>query len=121
MKEKTYIFGQSACADEIKRQLSEVGQPVVMAVPRSDHQTGLDSLNNDGTARFVYDKLLACTGSAGDFTLLATVNGTIVRQKAAAVILVGDGIRQPDFAAYGLTAGGSVMSLSALKKTGAFR
>lgn len=116
MTKKTYIFGQGACADEIKRQLSEVGQPVVMALPRSDHQTGLDSRNNDGAERFVYDQLLACTGAAGDFTLLATVKGAIVRQKAAAVILAGDGIRRPDFAAYGLTAGVSVMSLSALNK-----
>lgn len=61
---------------------------------------------------FIYDRLLACTGTAGDFTLLASKDDRLVRHKAAAVIVAQEGFRQPDFALYGLSASLQVISLS---------
>jgi len=116
LTKKTYIFGQGLCAGEIKRQLSEFGYPVVMAAQRQEGGTAQASPDGGGETPFVYDRLLACTGSAGDLTLLARVGGDVVRQKAASVILAGEGPRKPDFAAYGLSNSASVMSLSELQE-----
>lgn len=115
MTKKTVIFGQGLCADEIKRQLSEFGCPVVMAAQRQESGSAQGSPDGGEQTSFVYDRLLACTGSAGDLTLLASVAGGVVRQTAASIILAAEGPRKPDFAAYGLSDGASVMSLSELR------
>ncbi len=116
LTKKTVIFGQGFCAGEIKRQLSEFGCPVVMARQRGEGGTEQGSPNGGDAAPFVYDRLLACTGSAGDLTLLASVEGQVVRQRAASVILADEGPRKPDFAAYDLSGNAATMSLSALQE-----
>ncbi len=115
MTKETIIFGQGFCADEIKRRLDAFGCPVATAVPQRDAECGTDTPEAAAAGRFVYDRLLACTGSAGDLTLLASVGGDIVRRKAAAVVLTGEGEREPDFASYGLPAGDAVVSLAELQ------
>jgi len=115
LTKETIIFGQGFCADEIKRRLAAFGCPVATAIPRQNAAAGQDGPEQEAQGRFVYDRLLACKGSAGDLTLLANVGGEIVRRKAATVILAGDGDREPDFAAYGLPANDSVVSLARLQ------
>ncbi len=116
MTRETIIFGQGFCADEIRRRLDAFGCPVATAIARRDTQNGDQRAPEpEAQEHFVYDRLLACSGSCGDLTLLASVGGKIVRRKAAAVILTGEGNQKPDFAAYGLSDGDAVMSLGELR------
>jgi coenzyme F420-reducing hydrogenase delta subunit/NAD-dependent dihydropyrimidine dehydrogenase PreA subunit len=87
------ILGDTACAHRIEENLSSQGVSVIRETAEATE----------------------CLGGIGDFTVLFRQDGQPRRQRAAAVVIAGDGETRPTHADFGLTLSPSVRALSSLR------
>ena len=112
LTDKILIFGNGPSAYHIAENLISDGSEVIIAahggMPDIPAALGKTEILN-------HTDLVACRGAVGAFTFTFDQNGKALTRVAAHAVIAEEGERHPDFDAYGLNPGESVIALSAFK------
>ncbi len=109
----TLVFGNGECARSLAMGLSGRGLKVAMAVaaPVAD-KLEPPAGHGDTITSWAGTHLIACQGQPGDFQLTVEQDGRRMVQRAGSIVVAEQPQQIPNFAVYGLSSSGRVLSIS---------
>ncbi len=113
----TIVFGAGKTARQIAEETAAIGrQAILVTEDRPEAVPDLETLRSIPSLTLLTEtRLKGCRGKIGDFTVELRQNGEARVAEASRLILAEPDRRKGNFASYGLTPGGAVISLSDLK------
>jgi len=106
---KTLLIGQGECARRIARDLASEQADIIVATPGDDFD-----LPGAKAAVLPKSRVLACRGTAGDFTVALDCAGELQSADVQRIVIAESDRRLPEFSRYGLTPSETVIDISGL-------
>ncbi len=115
MKERTLLIGNGIVASGIAKALLSADIPVMLATPDTAASADMDDPSPLFEVR-TQSRVCHCTGSAGNFQVMLGPPHGSTPLTFAHIVIAEDGMHNPLFSLYGLSACHSVLSLSEIQK-----
>ena len=113
LTEKSLIVGNGPCAMSIAQNLLSRKAEIILAAKDANLALMVAEEPETGKAELLANaRLLACQGTAGNFSVLMDHDGEKLGRTVSNIIIAEEAARDPNFSHYGLNPGDAVLSLS---------